>query len=101
MSLLNSLIGNGSSPSYGDKEIAEDILKDSKYMISALAKASLETVNPELRKTVDTELTEDINQHHLLADMMVKKSWYDVQDKPELLFKDDITKAENLLGVEK
>ena len=101
MSLLNSLIGNGNSSPYGDKELAEDIFMDSKQMITELSKASSDTVNTELRKIYDTELTEALNQHHLFVDMMIKKSWYDMQDKQELLLKDDITKAENLLGVDK
>lgn len=74
MGLLDKLFGMDSM--LGDRDVVSDMLKDSKYAISSLAKAITVTTNPELRGFLEKELLTAINQHHQLSSLAVEKDWY-------------------------
>ena len=89
MSILNTLIGN-QSPDLQDKDIAYDTLKDSKFNLNCITKASIESINPELRQLLNTQLTDTLNLHHELADLMISKGWYPANDDPNQQLQKDI-----------
>lgn len=59
-----------------DKILALDLLKDSKFGITGLAKASTETSHLLLRNFIDTTLNECIEDHFRLTDLLMTKGWY-------------------------
>jgi len=92
MSLLNTLLGN-SNPEVHDKDIAFDTLKDSKYNICCLAKAAMETVTPELRQLLSTQLTDALNLHFELSDILIKNQWYPAKDDPNQQLQKDFLES--------
>lgn len=59
-----------------DKTVAFDMLKDSKFCISGVAKASAEATNPELRRLLNDSLNDVVAEHYVLSDMLMRKGWY-------------------------
>ena len=94
MSMFDNLMGNDNS--LNDKDIASDMLKDSKFGISSLSKATIEAVNPQLRNLLDSQLTSAVGEHHRLSDIMVNKGWYPAYQDPQQLLKNDTREAETL-----
>ncbi len=92
MSILNTLLGNA-NPNVHDKDIAFDILKDSKYNISCLAKAAMETVTPELRQLLSSQLTDALNLHYELSDILIKNQWYPVRNDPNQQLQKDFLES--------
>jgi similar to spore coat protein len=73
------------------KDIAIDMLIDSKSRITALAKFAAKAINPELRKMLNSQLDSAIKDHFELADIAIRKGWYPAFDTPE----EQLTKAYN------
>ena len=71
-----------------DKMLALDMIKDSKYCILGLAKASTEASHAELREFVDRTLTDCVQDHYQLTDMMMIKGWYHPNNLKEQLQSD-------------
>lgn len=95
MSMFDNLVEN--EKSLNDKDIASDMLKDSKFGISSLSKATLEAVNPQLRNILDSQLTSAVGEHHRLSDIMVNKGWYPAYDDPQQLLKKDAKEAQSII----
>lgn len=68
-----------------DKMLAFDILKDSKYCITSLSKASTATAHAQLRSYIDATLNECVQDHFKLADMLIVKGWYHPSNLEEQL----------------
>ncbi|MDP4142856.1 MAG: spore coat protein [Bacillota bacterium] len=95
MSILESMFG--SDPILiSDKDIAFDILKDSKFGVSTLSKATLESVNPQLRQMLDAHLAASIGEHHKLSDILIQKNWYPAAAAPDLQLKNALAGAESI-----
>ncbi|MBC8062666.1 MAG: spore coat protein [Clostridiaceae bacterium] len=92
MSLINNLLGN-SSMTLRDRDVSYEILKDSKFTISCVSKAAMETTNPQLRQLLSSQLTETLNKHFELSDLMIKKGWYDANDDPNQQLQKDILES--------
>ena len=92
MSLLNSLLGN-TNTTLSDKDISYEITKDSKFNINCITKAALETVNPELRELLSSQLTSTLKKHFELSDIMIKKGWYSASDDPNQQLQKDISES--------
>lgn len=67
---------SGSSDSMADKTVAFDMLKDSKFCISAIAMAATESSNAQFRTFLSSTLEEAVSEHFLLSDMLISKGWY-------------------------
>lgn len=59
-----------------DKTVAFDMLKDSKFCIAGVAKASAEATSPELRRLLNDALNDVMAEHYVLSDMLIRKGWY-------------------------
>lgn len=95
MKLLNMLMGLDNA--LGDLEIASDMLKDSKFEVISLAKATLEVANPQLRELLEMQLFKAIFQHHHLSDLASDKDWYRPFLAPEQRLIGDIELANSIL----
>lgn len=59
-----------------DQDIATDMLKDSKFVLNALATAIPEASNPELRQLLKKSLNEALIAHFRLSDLAINNAWY-------------------------
>ena len=71
MSILDTLLGTDNKLS--EKDIAADMLKDSKFGVKSLSGAAAETVNPELRTMLRLQLDAAVKEHFELSDLAIKK----------------------------
>lgn len=97
MGLFDDVFKDDESLRLSEKDIAFDMLKDSKFGITSLAMATSETVNPELRQILDRQLTAAVAEHHELSDIALKKSWYPAYDDPTQQLKNDCKESEQLI----
>ncbi|AQR97751.1 MULTISPECIES: spore coat protein [Clostridium] len=81
MSFLDNLFGNDNA-ALTEKDIAQDMLKDSKFAVTSLASAAAEAINPELRDMLRTQLDKAVSDHFELSDMIVDRGWYPAKDEP-------------------
>ncbi|MGI6450179.1 MAG: spore coat protein [Desulfitobacteriia bacterium] len=72
-----------------DSDIALDMLKDSKFAVTSLAKAITSVTNPTLREFLEEQLFLAIDEHHKLADIATGKEWYKPFIAPESQVQDD------------
>lgn len=66
----------GNMNQFADKTVAMDMLKDSKFCLSALAMAATESSNDQFRMFLTSGLQEAINEHFMLSDIVINKGWY-------------------------
>lgn len=92
MSILNTLLGN-EQYDLQDKDIAYDILKNSKFDLHCLITTAQEAVNPELRQLLNKQLTDTLNLHYILSDLMINKGWYPAKDDPNQQLQKDIMES--------
>jgi len=83
-----------------DRSITFDMLKDSKFNIAALSKMTSETINPQLRQIIDTQLSQAIIQSHELCDRCISKNWLEAYEAPEQQLKDDLNDSKRILESE-
>lgn len=95
MSFLDRLLGNDDA-TLSDKDIAQDMLKDSKFAVTSLSAAATEAVNPELREMLRSQLDKAVAEHFELCDMVVGKGWYQAQDDPMTQLKNEYETSQNL-----
>lgn len=65
-----------------DKDIAMDMLIDSKATLTTLSMALTETTNPRLREVLSGQLIACINSHYRLSDIAIAKGWYNASSDP-------------------
>jgi similar to spore coat protein len=94
MGLLDMLMGINNS--LGDREIASDMLKDSKFAVISLGKTVTEITNPELKALMISHLMTAIKQHHQLSDLLIERDWYKPFLNPIQQVSDDMLMANNL-----
>lgn len=87
MGWLDSLLGEDQALT--DKDMAMDMLKDSKFALCSMSMAITETSNPELRQELKKQLNGAIQSHFKLADMAAKKDWYKPHLSPQELLNRD------------
>lgn len=94
MSILDNLLGTDTN--FSDKDIASDMLKDSKFGVSTLSIAATEAVNPQLRQILNTQLTTAVQDHQRLSDIMIKKNWYPAYDNPTEQLRNEVRESNNI-----
>ncbi|EKQ55579.1 MULTISPECIES: spore coat protein [unclassified Clostridium] len=95
MSFLDALLGNDDS-SLSDKDIALDMVKDSKFAVTSLSAAAAEAVNPELREMLRGQLDKAVTEHFELSDIVINKGWYPAQDQPMEQLKNEYENSQSL-----
>lgn len=100
MSLFNESQKNNNLK-LDDRSITFDILKDSKFNITSLSKATAEAINPQLRQIIDTALSQAISESHELCDMCVNKNWFEAYEDPAQQLKDDLNDSKRTLSSDK
>lgn len=95
MSFLDKLLGNDKSLT--EKDIAQDMIKDSKFGVTSLTAAVAETTNPELREILKTQLDKAVGEHFELTDMLINKDWYPAYEDPAEQLKRDYEQAKDLI----
>lgn len=80
MSFLDKLLGTDEK--LIDKDIVQDMIKDSKFCSTSLSTATAEAVNPELRTMLKQKLDNAVKEHFELSDMVINKGWYPANDQP-------------------
>lgn len=81
MSFWDTLLGNDDS-TLSEKDIAQDMIKDSKFAVTSLSTAAAEAVNPELRNMLREQLNKAVDEHFELSDIVIDKGWYQAQAQP-------------------
>jgi similar to spore coat protein len=94
MGILDMLMGINNP--LGDREIASDMLKDSKFAVISLGKTVTEITNPQLKALMVNHLLTAINQHHQLSDLLIERDWYKPFLNPMQQVSDEILMANNL-----
>lgn len=94
MSIMDIILGGNNTLT--KKDIAIDMLIDSKSHIASLAKATAKAINPELRKILASQLDSTIKNHFELADIAIRKGWYPAYDSPEEQLTKIYNDSENL-----
>lgn len=94
MGFWDMLLGNDNK--LEGKDIAQDMIKDSKFGVTSLAAASAEAVNPELREMLGQQLNKAVDEHFELSDMVINKGWYPAHEQPIEQIKKDYEKSQNL-----
>lgn len=95
MSFLDALLGNDDS-TLSDKDIALDMVKDSKFAVTSLSAAAAEAVNPQLREMLRGQLDKAVTEHFELSDIVINKGWYPAQDQPMEQLKQEYESSQNL-----
>ncbi len=94
MGLLDKLIGMDNM--LGDRDIASDMLKDSKFAVISLAKAVSNATNPAWREFLQNELLTSIMRHQQLAGLAAEKDWYKPFLAPQDQVSDDFEATQGL-----
>ncbi|MDF2883696.1 MAG: hypothetical protein K0R54_4256 [Clostridiaceae bacterium] len=94
MSFFDRLLGTDNK--LMDKDIAQDMIKDSKFGVTSLSAAAAEASNPELRQKLQQQLNKAVSEHFELTDMVIKKGWYPAFDDPVEQIKKDYSESQNL-----
>jgi similar to spore coat protein len=81
MSFLDKLLGTDDT-TLAERDIAQDMIKDSKFAVTSLSAAAAEAVNPELREILRGQLDKAVTEHFELSDLAVNKGWYPAQENP-------------------
>ena len=79
-----------------EKDIAQDLINSSKATVATLAKVLTETANPSLREVLKAELTNCVNSHHRLSDLVVTKGWYDAYANPNQQLQSELSGINSL-----
>lgn len=67
---------NAMSARLSDKEIAMNMIKDSKHTLSSMSMALMETTNLQLRDMMTNHFMQSVNEHYALSDLAISKNWY-------------------------
>lgn len=94
MTIMENILGGGTM---SDKDIASDMLKDSKFGVSMLSMAAAEATNPQLRQLINGQLTASVNEHHRLSDIAIKKGWYKPYPSPQEQLSNDYKESQGLV----
>jgi similar to spore coat protein len=92
--LLADLFGDNDN-ALGDKDIASDMLKDSKFAVTSLAMMVTEITNPEVRTTLATQLNSAVTMHQRLSDLLIHKEWYKPYATPQQQLGQDVEMSQN------
>ena len=92
MSFLNMLLGSDNK--LESKDIAQDMIKDSKFGVTSLTAA--EAVNPGLRQIIGQQLDKAVSEHFELTDILIRKGWYPAYDEPVEQIKKEYEKSQKL-----
>ncbi len=96
MSFWDDLFGNDNTTTLTEKDIAQDMIKDSKFTVTSLSAAATEAVNPELREILRCQLDKAVTEHFNLSDMVINKGWYQAQDEPIEQLKNEYDDSQSL-----
>lgn len=101
MSLLDMLMGGNTDTtdrtSLGNRAIASDMLKDSKFTIMSLGQAVSEITDLELRQILASQLVNAINQHYKLSDLVTNKDWYQPFLSPTQQLSQDVSASQQFV----
>lgn len=95
MSFWDSLLGNDDEK-LKDKDIAQDMVKDSKFAVTSLSAATAEAINPKLREMLRGQLDKAVTEHFELSDMVIEKGWYQAQAEPIEQLKSEYEDSQHL-----
>lgn len=95
MSFWDDLFGNDDAK-LTEKDIAQDMIKDSKFAVTSLSAAASEAVNPELRNMLREQLDKAVDEHFELSDMVIDKGWYSAQESPIEQLKNEYEDSQSL-----
>lgn len=96
MGFFEMLMGNDTNLS--DKDIAFDMLKDSKFGLVGLTMALAESTNPQLRQMISTQLNSCVINHHKLSDIALRKDWYQAYASPTQQLQVDVSDSQTALS---
>lgn len=81
-----------------DKDIAYDMLKDSKYGLIGLTFALAESTNPQLRQILAGMFDRCVADHHALTDLALRKDWYPANATPLDQIQIDLAESKHALS---
>ncbi|MHB1407151.1 MAG: spore coat protein [Desulfitobacteriaceae bacterium] len=95
MGWLDNLFGEDQSLT--DKDIAMDMLKDSKFALCSMSMAITESSNPELRQELKKQFNDALQNHFNLADMAANKDWYKPHVSPQEMLDHDFQDSQAIV----
>lgn len=79
-----------------ERDIVNDMLKDSKFALTSLVKTIGETSNPQMREVLKQQLNTSIKNHFRLVDIATEKEWYKPYLNPMDQMKEDYEISKDL-----
>ena len=76
MGFFEALFGNEDDDRIRERDVVNDMLKDSKFALHSLIVAISESRNPEVRKLLKRQFNAALHAHFQLADIAVDNEWY-------------------------
>lgn len=95
MGFFDDLFSDGNMTSLSDRDLAEDMLKDSKFGITALAESIPEINNPELRQMLTRKMITGMEEYYTLSDLVQSRGWYTPYYSPARQLQYDIMQSTN------
>ena len=96
MGILETLFGVEDSTKLTEQDIANDMLKDSKFALCSLILALSESNNPQIRQVLKKEFNTALQKHFRLADIAVENDWYHPYLTPKDQVKEDYENAQSV-----
>lgn len=94
MSFMDMILGG--SNNLTKKDIAFDMMKESKTELLSLALFAARAINPDLRERLNFMLDSAIKDYFELADLSIRKGWYPAYDTPQEQLVKAFNDSENL-----
>ncbi len=79
---------------FSDRDLMQILLDEHKYAVSGLAKAALESSNPELRRQILNSMDTDLKHQKEIWDLMNKKGWY----QPMMAQPEEVSRVQNFVS---
>ena len=85
-------------PALDDKDILNDMIRDSKFGLLELAMTLSECSNPQLRQLLISQFNRCVNDHHALTDLAMKKEWFPFNTSTSDQMRIDLEESERALN---
>ena len=77
-----------------DRDIAQNMLKDSKFALSSMSMALMETTNSQLRNMMTNHFMASVTEHYKLSDLSIAKKWYMAHLPPQEQLKNSLANSQ-------
>lgn len=79
-----------------DRDIAMNMIKDSKHALCSMSMALMETSNHQLRDMMTKHFMASVQEHYALADFAIAKGWYMAHNTPQQQLRSHLTQQQQV-----